>query len=148
MPEMKEAAVLFKEMQKNREHMAVLIDEYGGFPGIVTIEDLVEEVVGDINEEYDEVKQDVVALKDGEYILRGDLTIEEVNEKFELELESEDYDTISGFLIEKLGYIPNEEHSGTVEEAGYQFRVAKIDGNAIVKVSMKKISVPVPSGEA
>lgn len=143
-PEKKDAAQLFREMQEGRIRMAVLVDEYGGFSGIVTIEDLVEEIMGDINEEYEEVEPDVIQTGEDEYLLDGSLTLDEINEEFDLKLESEDYDTISGFLIEKLGYIPNQDTKDVVEAGGCQFSVGKIEGNMIRRVRMKKM----PQSEA
>ena len=137
-PEKKEASLLFREMQAKHLHMAVLVDEYGGFSGIVTIEDLVEEIMGDINEEYDEVEPDIIPVSETEFLVNGSLSIDEVNEEFGLELESEDYDTLSGYLIEKLGYIPTEKNKGSVTDCGYTFSVGKTEGNMIVRVVMKK----------
>ena len=86
--------------------MAILVDEYGGFSGIVTIEDLVEEIMGDINEEYEEVVPEIEAVNEDEYRLDGGILIDDVNEELGLKLETDNYDTLSGFLIEKLGHIP------------------------------------------
>ena len=115
------------------------MDEYGGFSGIVTIEDLVEEIMGDINEEYEEVEPDVIKTGKDEFLIDGSLTLDEINEEFGLKLESEDYDTISGFLIEQLGYIPNQDTSDVVEACGCQFSVGQIEGNTIRRVRMKKM---------
>lgn len=139
-PEKKDAAQLFREMQAGRVHMAVLVDEYGGFSGIVTIEDLVEEIMGDINEEYEEVAPEVIPVNENEFLLDGSLTIDEINEQFGLKLESEDYDTISGYLIEQLGYIPTLQKQEPVEACGYLFCVEQTEGNTIRQVRMKKIS--------
>ena len=138
-PEKKDAASLFREMQEGRIRMAVLVDEYGGFSGIVTIEDLVEEIMGDINEEYEEVEPDVNKTGKDEFLNDGSLTLDDINEEFGLKLESEDYDTISGFLIEQLGYIPNQDTSDVVEACGCQFSVGQIEGNTIRRVRMKKM---------
>ena len=108
-PETKEADELFRTMQAERHHMAILVDEHGGFSGIVTIEDLVEEIMGDINEEYEEVVPEIEAVSENEYVLDGGILIEDLNEELGLKLETENYDTLSGYLIEQLGHIPAKE---------------------------------------
>lgn len=138
-PEMKDADCLLREMQKKHVHMAILIDEYGGFSGIVTIEDLLEEIVGDIYEEYEKEEPEIAATGEGEYLLDGGLSLATLNAEFGIKLESEGYDTISGYLIESLGYIPNEQKGGEIEACGYQFQVKKTEGNTICKVFMKKL---------
>lgn len=138
-PEKKDADQLFREMQEGQIRMAVLVDEYGGFSGIVTIEDLVEEIMGDINEEYEEVEPDIVQVNENEFLLDGGLSLEEINEEFGLKLESEDYDTISGYLIEKLGYIPAKKGGDPVTACGYEFSVDQTEGNTIRRVRMKII---------
>ena len=133
-PETKEAAELFRQMQESRRHMAVLVDEYGGFSGIVTVEDLVEEIMGDINEEYEEVEPEIERLKENTYRLDGSVLIEDVNEELELKLETENYDTLSGYLIERLGYIPGKEDKAVVEEGNLLFTVEQVKDNRISKV--------------
>lgn len=135
-PEKKEAEQLFREMQKNRNHMAILVDEYGGFSGIVTIEDLVEEIMGEIHEEHEQVEPDIIPIADGEFLLNGSMLIADINEEFTLKIVSEYYDTISGYMIERLGYIPNEQAKEIIEEEGYQFRIEQVEGNRISRVRL------------
>ena len=139
-PDTKDADELFRELQKSRRHMAVLIDEYGGFSGIATVEDLVEEIMGEINEEYEAIVQEIVPLGDGEYLLDGGLLIEDLNEEFGLKLKTENYDTLSGYLIEQLGYIPGKESKETIESGDVKFTIEEMKGNRISKVHMGKIS--------
>ena len=96
-PDSRDADDLFRELQKQRRHMAVLVDEYGGFSGIVTIEDLVEEIMGEISEEYEEVVQEIVVLGEGEYLLDGGILIDDLNEEMGLKLVTENYDTLSEY---------------------------------------------------
>lgn len=104
--EFKKISATFKEMQKNRTHMAIVLDEYGGTAGIITMEDLIEEIVGDIEDEYDEFECEVQFIKDGEYVINGSTKISTVNEMLGTEFESEDFDSIGGLIIESLGRLP------------------------------------------
>lgn len=135
-PEKKDADDLLREMQKNRVRMAVLVDEYGGFSGIITLKDLLEEIVGDLYEESEPVVSEITRISDDEYLLDGGMTIGDLNDEFGLKLESEDYDTISGYLLDQLGYIPDETRSGTVTAFGWQFRAARTENNRICSVQM------------
>ena len=111
-PETKNIDSLFFELQKTKQHIAILIDEYGGFCGIVTIEDIIEEVMGDIDDEYDEEEEEIREIGRNLYIVEGSMDIDDLNEELGLNLESEDSETIGGFLIELLGEIPDEENIG------------------------------------
>ena len=136
-PETKEADELFRSMQEARHHMAILVDEYGGFSGIVTIEDLVEEIMGDINEEYEEVIPEIEPVSENEYLLDGGLLIDDLNEELDLKLETENYDTLSGYLIEKLGHIPGKEDRDVIEEDTLIFSVEEVKDNRISRVRLK-----------
>lgn len=133
-PETKNTDELFRTMQDTRHHMAVLVDEYGGFSGIVTIEDLVEEIMGEINEEYDEVMPEIEAVSEDEYLLDGGILIDDLNDELGLRLETENYDTLSGYLIEKLGHIPGSEDRDEIREDGLVFKVEEVRDNRIVRV--------------
>ena len=135
-PETKEADELFRTMQSSRHHMAILVDEYGGFSGIVTIEDLVEEIMGDINEEYEEVVPEIEAVNENEYLLDGGILIEDLNEELGLKLETENYDTLSGYLIEQLGHIPAKEDRDVIENGNLVFTVEEVKDNRISKVRL------------
>ncbi|NLY08298.1 MAG: HlyC/CorC family transporter [Tissierellia bacterium] len=108
-PESKKIDTLLKELQQTKNYMAILIDEYGGFAGIVTVEDIVEEIVGEIEDEYDEETLAIQRIDETHYIIDGSVDIDDVNEELELEMESENHETMSGLLIELLGFIPDEE---------------------------------------
>ena len=136
-PETKEADELFRTMQAERHHMAILVDEYGGFSGIVTIEDLVEEIMGDINEEYEEVTPEIQAVSETEYILDGGILIEDLNEELGLKLETENYDTLSGYLIEQLGHIPAKEDRDVIREENLVFTVMEVKDNRIIRVELQ-----------
>ena len=136
-PETKEADELFRTMQSERHHMAILVDEYGGFSGIVTIEDLVEEIMGDINEEYEEVVPEIEAVSEAEYILDGGILIEDLNEELGLKLETENYDTLSGYLIEQLGHIPAKEDRDIIREDNLVLTVMEVKENRSTRVKLQ-----------
>lgn len=139
-PDSRDADELFRELQKSRRHMAVLVDEYGGFSGIVTVEDLVEEIMGEISEEFEEVAQEIVVLDNGDCLLDGGILINDLNEEMDLKLVTENYDTLSGYLIERLGYIPGKESRETIEADEMVFTIEEVKGNRITKVRMRKNS--------
>ena len=126
--------------------MAILVDEYGGFSGIVTIEDLVEEIMGDINEEYEEVVPEIEAVSEDEYVLDGGILIDDLNEELGLKLETENYDTLSGYLIEKLGHIPEKDDRDTVAAEHLVFTVEEVRDNRITRARLK-IEQPAQTGE-
>nr|WP_183279883.1 hemolysin family protein [Clostridium fungisolvens] len=131
--EFKKITELFGEMKKTRNHMAVVLDEYGGTVGIVTIEDLVEEIVGDIEDEYDdETDNPIEVVKEDEYIVDGSMRINDLNELIGTKLESEEFDSIGGFIIGQIGKMPEEN-----EEVSYlntRFVVEEVERNRIKKV--------------
>lgn len=135
-PEMKNIDELFKEMQKNRNHMAILVDEYGGFSGIVTIEDLIEQIMGDINDEHDDEEESIKKLSDNVYLINGTTEIREVNKELDLELENENYDTISALVIENLGYIPEEGEKPSITIDNLLFKVELVSDNRIEKLKL------------
>lgn len=136
-PETKDADELFRRMQETRCHMAILVDEYGGFSGIVTVEDLVEEIMGDINEEYEEVVPEIEEVGKDEYMLDGGVLIDDLNEELGLKLETENYDTLSGYLIEQLGHIPSEEDRDIIETGNLVFTVTEVKDNRISRAILK-----------
>ena len=142
-PECKNIDQLFKELQKSKNHLAVLIDEYGGFSGIVTIEDLIEEVMGDINDEYDDDDPVIRKIDNDTYIVNGLISIKELNDKLQLNLdeETEDYDTLGGFLINQIDYIPSETEECMVEYENLLFKVECVKDKRIetVKIHMNHI---------
>ena len=137
-PECKNIDQLFKELQKSKNHLAVLIDEYGGFSGIVTIEDLIEEVMGDINDEYDDDDPVIRKIDNDTYIVNGLISIKELNDKLQLNLdeETEDYDTLGGFLINQIDYIPSETEECMVEYENLLFKVECVKDKRIEMVKI------------
>jgi len=135
-PDSKNIYELFKELQVSKNHIAVLIDEYGGFSGIVTMEDLVEEVMGDIEDEYDIYVPKIKMLDNSTYLLDGLLTIDELNEELDLGIASENYDTISGFLIDTMGAIPSDDEDRTIEIDNLVFKIISVKQKRIDKIKI------------
>ena len=133
-PENKNIDELFKELQKSNNHLAILIDEYGGFSGIVTIEDLIEEVMGNIFDEYDEIEQDVRKVDANTYIVNGLLSIDEVNDYLDLDLQSEHSETIGGFVVDLIGSIPIDGDDNSVEYENLIFKIEDVKEKRIEKV--------------
>ena len=111
-PETKNIDSLFFELQKTKNHIAVLIDEYGGFSGIVTMEDIVEEIVGDIDDEYDEDAHVVKQIDENTFLIDGNVSLDDLEEDYGIVLESDSSETIGGFIIDNLGEIPTESDLG------------------------------------
>jgi len=129
---------LFSELQKSKNHMAIIIDEYGGTAGIVTMEDLVEEIVGNILDEYDEEEKELEKLDDNTYIASGSVGLDVVKEQFDAPLPIEKYDTLSGFVISQLGRIPEHEEKPEIEFSGLVFKVMEISEKKIEKIKICK----------
>jgi putative hemolysin len=123
---------LFHEMKKRRTHMAVVIDEYGGTAGIITIEDLLEEIVGDISDEYDTQTKEIETIREGEYVVDGSTRIEQLNEQIGTRIESEHYDSIGGFIIGEIGRLPQQGE--TVEYENTKFLIENIERNRVKKI--------------
>lgn len=120
---------LFSEMRTKRIPVAIILDEYGGTSGLVTLEDMIEEIVGDISDEYDEEDDDITVVKEDEYIVDGSTRLEDLNEMIGTNLESEDFDTIGGYVIGVIGRFPDEGEE--VETDGIKIKVEKSDKNRI-----------------
>ena len=141
-PERKNINDLFTELQTNRKHMAVLIDEYGGFSGIVTMEDLIEEIMGDIDDEYDHDEPDLKKIDDYNYVVKGAISVKELNSNLgtRLDEDSEDYDTLGGLLIDLMGYIPDDGDKHLLECDDIEFHIEEISERRIqlVHIVLKK----------
>ncbi|MGB4491368.1 MAG: hemolysin family protein, partial [Halanaerobiales bacterium] len=137
-PSSKKADELFRELQSTKTHMAVVIDEYGGTAGIVTIEDLLEEIVGNIFDEYDEEEKEFEKLDENTFIISGVTSLDRVTEVLDVDLPVDDYDTLSGFIIGQLGRIPEEGETPEVEFEEIVFKVEKVEEKRIARVKACK----------
>ena len=137
-PERKNIDQLFRDLQKSNNHMAILIDEYGGFSGIVTIEDLIEEIMGEINDEYDEDELVIKKVDPQTFIVSGLTSIKELNEELNLDFDedSDDYDTLGGLIIKLIGYIPTNQEEKVIEYRNVVLKVEKVKEKRIDKVKV------------
>lgn len=147
-PETKNIDSLFVELQKTKQHIAILIDEYGGFSGIVTMEDIIEEVMGDIDDEYDEEEPDIQQISSDTWRLDGRMDIDDIDEELGIDLQSESSETIGGFLIDILGEIPDEDDLGRpIEFKNYIFTIESVKDRRIEGVTLKILPKPDPDTE-
>ncbi len=138
-PEAKKVDELLAEMQRRRMHMALVVDEYGGIAGLVTLEDIVEEIIGEIQDEYDleEEIPDIRPLGPGEYLLSGRADIDDINEALGTDFPSEDADTLGGLLLTVTGHMPAEGEAVTI--GGFLFTIRKVDQRRIVLVHARRL---------
>ena len=130
--EFKKIKELFNEMKKTRNHISVVLDEYGGTVGIVTIEDLIEEVFGDIEDEYDDYENEIEVIKEDEYVVDGSAKSDDISELIGVNMESEEFDSVGGLIIGELGRFP--ENKEEVNLNNIRFVVEEVDKNRIKKV--------------
>ena len=147
-PETKNIDTLFFELQKAKQHIAILIDEYGGFSGIVTMEDIIEEVMGDIDDEYDEEDPGIQEVSKDTYHLNGSMDLDDIDEELGIDLESESSETIGGFLIDILGEIPDEDDlNKEIHYDRYLFTINSIKDRRIEDITMKILPPADPESE-
>ena len=129
---------IFKELQKNKMQIAIVVDEYGGTDGLITMEDILEEIVGDIYDEYDEIEEEYEKIDDKTYIISGSMPIYDVNKILKSNIPEGDYDTLSGYLQEELGRIPDEEENPIIETKELTFKIEEYEDKRILKVKVCK----------
>ncbi|MCL0042631.1 CBS domain-containing protein, partial [Thermodesulfovibrionales bacterium] len=135
-PELMKISILLREMQKKRIYMAIVIDEYGAVSGLVTLEDLIEEIVGEIRDEHD-TESPVVLLSDGSLIIDASLSVRDLMEDYDIEIpESHEYETMGGFILTYLQKIP--QTGDIVEMADKRLKIVEMIGQRIAKVKMEK----------
>jgi CBS domain containing-hemolysin-like protein len=144
-PETKDLASLLQEFRKTNNHFAVVVDEYGGMAGICTLEDLLEEIVGEIEDEFDVSEVQIEQLDDDTYRIDGMFPIDEFNERFSTSLPDEDFHTLAGFVFGQLGRAP--QPGDDVEYDGMRFDVLEVDGNRIEKIVVNFVERPSPRRE-
>ena len=138
-PQTKNIDELFKEMQSEKLQMVIVIDEYGQTDGLVAMEDILEEIVGNIMDEYDEDTEYIEEKSETEYIIEGKTPLEELEEKFDISFENEEFETLNGFLISRLDRIPEEDEQFDVDVQGYNFKILKVENKMIASVLVTKL---------
>ena len=141
-PESMDVSVLLETMQKNRSQLAIVVDEYGGTAGMVTIEDIVEEIVGDIQDEFDEERPDAEKREDNLYSIDAKMLLEELEDEFGIKIDDEDVDTVGGWLNDKLGGEPRVGQSAAFE--GKTFYVEEVEGLRITRVLIRLAKKNIP----
>ena len=137
-PESKRLNVLLREFRENRNHMAIVIDEYGGVAGLVTIEDVLEEIVGDIEDETDaETDRFIRKISDADYFIKALTPIEDFNNYFETEFSNEEFDTIGGLVMQALGHMPSRNEVAVIDK--FEFKVINADQRKVHSLRMRPL---------
>ena len=146
-PESKRLNVLLREFRANRNHIAIVVDEYGGVSGLVTIEDVLEQIVGDIEDEYDfdESEDNIIPEANGRFRVKAQTEIADFNEQFGTRFDDEDFDTVGGLVLKAFGRLPKRGEAATLE--GYRFRVLRADSRRLHTLQVERIVAP-PAAEA
>ncbi len=139
-PETKNIDALFRELQKEKQHLAILIDEYGGISGIVSVEDIIEQIVGDIDDEFDEEDRIIEKVDDTTFIVDGNVYLDDLEEETDIELESESSETVGGFIIDLMGEIPRQNVKyAPVDYEDYRFTIMSVKDRRIEKLKIEAI---------
>jgi len=138
-PESKRLNVLLREFRQNRNHMAIVIDEYGGVAGLVTIEDVLEEIVGEIEDETDTAEgRNIRKISDSDYFVQAQTPIDDFNDYFDVELSDEEFDTIGGLVVNAFGHVPARNDTTTFD--GFEFRVVNADQRRLLSLRVTPTS--------
>lgn len=141
-PESKSCGDLFKEMTSQHKQMAIVVDEYGGTAGVVTLEDIVEEIVGNIQDEYDDEEEEISKINETTFTIDGMTDIDELDEIISNKIPEGDYDTVAGFIISQLGYLPQEGEQNEVVFENIKFTVLEVENRRIEKVRVEILPLP------
>lgn len=138
-PETKNIDDLFRSMQSEKNQMVIVMDEYGQTSGLVTMEDILEEIVGNIMDEYDPEENHIEEKGENEYVIEGMTKLEDLEERFDISFGETEFETLNGYLISKLDRIPDEDENSEVEVNGYTFQIVKVEKNVIQSVLVRKV---------
>jgi putative hemolysin len=139
-PETKNIYDLFRSMQSEKNQMVIVVDEYGQTSGLVTMEDILEEIVGNIMDEYDHEESYIEEKGENEYVIEGMTRLEDLEERFGISFGETEFETLNGYLISKLEHIPDEDEDFEVEVDGYNFKIVKVEKNVIQSVLVTRVS--------
>ena len=146
-PESKPIDEIFKELQNNKKQMAIVVDEYGGTAGLLTMEDILEELVGNIFDEYDDIEVEYQKIDDNTYLIEGSISLYELNKILSVKLPEGDYETLSGYLLEKLGRLPEEQEHPVIEDEKLTYKVEEVEDKRIKWVKVCKNQQEKPNEE-
>ena len=141
-PESKRCGALFSELTEKHIQMAIVVDEYGGTAGLVTLEDIVEAIVGNIQDEYDNEDEEISKINETTFTIDGITDLEEVEEQLGIKFPKDDYDTLGGFIISRLGFLPQDGEMNTVEYENIRFTVLNVEERRIGKVKVEILPKP------
>ena len=141
-PETKDLASLLQDFRRTNNHFAIVVDEYGAMVGICTLEDLIEEIVGEIEDEFDVAEEPIVQIDEDSYRVDGMFPIDEFNDRFGTDLPDDDYHTVAGFVFGQLGRAP--EPGDDVAHEGLRFDVLEVEGNRIERLAVTFLKRPQP----
>jgi CBS domain containing-hemolysin-like protein len=145
-PENLQVDILLQRFRSAHQHIAIILDEYGGTAGLVTLEDLLEEIVGEVSDPFDVFTPEIQVLPDGSYLIDGLTLIEEVNQQLNLDLQDPNYDTIAGYVLGKLGRIPNPKDA--IESDGVRIQVEAMDGLRISRINLSRLNMQPASNDS
>lgn len=138
-PQTKNIDELFRQMQAGKQQMVIVVDEYGQTDGLVAMEDILEEIVGNILDEYDEISEHIKEKGEDEYVIEGKTPLRELEERFDISFEDEEFETLNGFLISRLDKIPEPDEEFDVDFCGFNFKILKVEKKMIQSVLVTKL---------
>lgn len=138
-PRTKDCRSLFAQMNKEKTQIAIVVDEYGGTEGLLTLEDLIEDILGNIQDEYDNEKEEIEQISDRKFTVDGSTSIEDIEELIGEDIYDDDSDTIAGFMLTQLGRVPDEDEHPTVSHKGFKFTVLETEDRRMKKILIEKL---------
>ncbi len=138
-PRTKDCRSLFSQMNKEKTQIAIVVDEYGGTEGLITLEDLIEDILGNIQDEYDNEEEEITKISEKKFTVDGSTSIEDIEELIGHDIYDDDSDTIAGFMLTQLGRVPKENERPVVVHKGFRFTVLKVEDRRIEQILIEKI---------
>lgn len=138
-PRTKDCSSLFAQMNKEKIQIAIVLDEYGGTEGLITLEDLIEDILGNIQDEYDNEEEEIVKISDRKFTVDGSTSIEDIEALIGEDISDDDSETIAGFMLTMMGMVPDENEHPCVEHGGFRFTVMKVEDRRIEEILIEKI---------
>lgn len=138
-PRTKDCRSLFEQMNKEKTQIAIVVDEYGGTEGLITLEDLIEDILGNIQDEYDNEEEEIKQLSDKKFTVDGSTSIEDIEELIDKDISDDDCDTIAGFMLTQLGRVPDKDECPAIEHEGFKFTATKVEDRRIEEILIEKI---------